>query len=566
MALVNRLSGRGNRASAILATAVAVAIPLSAIPMASNRSAWWLLWSVVFASLFLVSVVRSGVLRPRRHLAGLSHGPLLLLAALVPLWSLVQILPLTSLLPSGLVAMPPGLEQLSTARISLHPDIVLSGVLRFSGYFFLGVLVVNLATRRDRVLRMATLIYAGVVAQALWALVALNLLNGYALWGETAYRDVATGTFVNRNSLATFLGFGILLGIGLLAERLSTDQIRTTRSSSPLTRLGIAGSLILLGMAFLTLALLQTQSRLGLTATVIGALVMVLLIRASAGASLKRLFYEMVGLGFGLALVLGLVLAGGGVMERFLFVEVEGVHRLSLYSQAWEMIRLRPWTGYGMDAFGPTFEAFRGPKLDTPAHFDLAHNTYLTLWVEFGFIVGSAPMLVILLLSLQMMRRLREGEGYPRLAIVGLGSVVLAGIHSLGDFSLEIPANAYLFVTLICLAIGRRASHGDVLDTNRAPLLGAQSGTLAPDLTPHLALRHANPVAPPLSQALDPKRPHTSVPKSDVNCELDPPPSLVPASVATPTFMSVRTTAASTAPPPEFRSVRPLRSQIGDTE
>lgn len=551
MALVRRLSGAGSRGSAFLAAAVAVSVPLSSVPMASNRSAWWLLWSALFALLFLTSLMRAGVLQPRRRLPAHSHTPIVLLAFVLPVWAIVQVLPIAFALPDALIAMPSGLEGQSAAWISLHPDIALSGILRFAGYVFLGMLVFNLATRRERVLRLAAVIYAGVVAQALWALLALNLFDNYSPWGDTAaYQDVATGTFVNRNSLATYLGFGIILGIGLLAERLQSDQIRTARRGSSLpyvgliSGLGLAGSLTLLGIVFLSLALVQTQSRLGLTATVAASIVTIALLRASAGVSVKRLLVEAASFGLVLLLVLALLLGGGGVLERFLFVEVEGFHRLTLYGQTLEMIWLRPWTGYGMDAFGPTFEAFRGPELNTPAHFDLAHNTYLTLWVEFGLLAGSSPLLAILLLSAVMLRRIRVGDGYSGLAVVGIGVVVLAGVHSLGDFSLEIPANAYLFVTLICLAAGRRSAH--------IPTSGAEkaNGDRERGLPPVLVATQKQTPLVTAAHLIDP----------------EPAPILLPAVSASPAFVSVRNAANEPVMAPLFRSVRPHAPQIGDPE
>lgn len=459
MALVSRLTGSSGRVKAALGVALAVMVPLTAVPLASNRAVWWLIWTVAFACLLVLSLVRAGIVTPRATLPVFSRRGLLTLAAVPLLWTAIQLLPLGPYLPEALVRMPAGLQDLAGATISTEPRMAMAGALRYTGYLLLGILIYNLATRGERVGRMALVLYLGVVAQAVWALAALNLLGDIALWGEkTAYLGFATGTFINRNSLATFLGFGIVLGIGLLAERLRAPQLRATRRRGRLARLGLTGVIVFIGQAVLVLALLETQSRLGLAATLAGSGLALGLVRISQGVGTLRLMAEG-AIALGVAVCgIGLFLAGDGVLNRFLFTESEGVHRLAIYSQALELVRLRPWTGFGMDAFSSAFEAVRRSPLDGPVHFDLAHNSYLTLWVEFGLIAGSAPMLALMISAIYLLRALSAEDSFFAPALAGLGAITIAAVHSLGDFSLEIPANAYLFVSILALGLGHRAN------------------------------------------------------------------------------------------------------------
>lgn len=443
-----------------LALVLAVLVPLTAVPLASNRSSWWLIWTGFLAGLALLFLIRSSVAagastfvhRPRF----LAHRALFALAVLMPLWAYVQTLPVAAYLPASLTAMAPGLEGLAGPAISVQPDAAMVGILRFLGYVLLIALVIEVASRRERVLRVAQIVYGGVCAQAIWALVALQLLGDFSPWGQkTAYLGSATGTFVNRNSLATFLGFGLVLGLGILAERGARAKIRASRQSSWVSRLRMGDLLIAVGMVFLFLALVATQSRLGLAASLTGALVTVALIRWRSGAALARLAGELAVLG-GIAVAAVLVIAaGGGVAERFLFVANESVNRAVIYEQAMGMVALRPWTGFGMDAFGAAFEAFRAPPLLAPVTYDLAHNSYITLWVEFGLIFGTLPMLVLVAAAVMLWRRMGAEDGFPGLAIAGLGALVLGAVHSLGDFSLEIPANVYLLMLILGLGLGR---------------------------------------------------------------------------------------------------------------
>ena len=452
-----------------LAVALGLFVPLSAVPLASNRAALWLVWTAFLGLLAMAVLLRTWQIAPAMRPRLLRHGKLFLLALLLPLWAAVQLLPVAQGLPASLLPVPP---ELSGARtISVLPDAGLAGILRFLGYILLAALVMEIGTRRDRILLFCRIVFAGIVAQAVWALVALQLLGDTALWQEkTAYLGSATGTFVNRNSLATFLSLGLVLGCGILAESTRRDAIRTSHSPGTLQRIGFQGLFILLGMSFLVIALVATQSRLGLVAGLTGLAATAAILRLTSGASPARLLAEAsIALAVIAALIAGL--GGQGVLDRLLFTSADGDYRLALYRQTVTMIAERPLLGYGMDAFGAAFETFRAPPLDAPVSYDLAHNTYLALWAEFGFLAGSLPVILLLLVAVRLARRMRDPQGCAGIAAAGIGALVLAAVHSLGDFSFEIPANAYLLVAILGTGLGRR---------------GARSGTRLqrPDLPP----------------------------------------------------------------------------------
>ncbi len=445
-----------------LAVVLASIVPLSAIPLASNRASLWLFWTGLFALLAIYHLLQTLRLAPGRAPAFIRFRVAFALALLIPLWALLQTLPVVPLLPQGSLGMRQGLGDLVGSSISVQADIAGAGVLRFMGYILLLALVLEVSTRRERVLRLAQIIFAGVVLQAIWAIVALKFMDDFSFLGtKTTYAGVATGSFVNRNSLATFLGFGSILGIGILVERAGKSQM--TRDS--FAKLGFGDAFILLGILVQMVAILATQSRLGLAATLLAILVTLLLARKHAGSRPKHLFYWAVFLllaaGTGMALLAG----GDGIASRLLFAQAEGQTRLSLYSQTLGMIAQRPLAGYGMDGFGIAFEAFRAPPLLGQGNFDLAHNSYLMLWAEFGVIIGSIPPLLMFYAAIKLWRQVSAPYGFSGLALAGIGVVVLGAVHSLGDFSLEIPANVYLFLTIIGLGLGQRTAR----KTNAVP-------------------------------------------------------------------------------------------------
>jgi O-antigen ligase len=454
--------GAGSDAAAIgrvhdrLALALAVLVPLTALPMASNRSVWWLVWTTLLAGLALLFLFRLAVLAPRHRLRIGAHRAAFALVLLLPLWAYVQSLPVADHVPAAMIRMAAGLADAAGPAISVQPDAAMAGILRFMGYMILIALVIEVASRRDRVLRVAQIVYAGVCLQAIWSLVALTMLGDVAPWGpKTAYPGSATGTFVNRNSLATFLGFGCVLGLGILSERARRAASRPSGRAPWFARLSPVDLLVIAGLCFLFLGLVATQSRLGLTASLAGCLATAGLMRWQAGASPLRVGIELSALALVAVGAVLMLSAGGGVADRFLFAGAEADDRGAIYAQTLRMIALRPWTGFGMDAFAAAFEAFRAPPLLAPVTYDLAHNSYLTLWVEFGVVFGTIPMVALALAGGALWRRMRSGDGFPGLAMAALGALVIAALHSLGDFSLEIPANVYLLMTVLGLGLGR---------------------------------------------------------------------------------------------------------------
>ena len=150
------------------------------------------------------------------------------------------------------------------------------------------------------------------------------------------------------------------------------------------------------------------------------------------------------------------VLYGGGATARFADISRAASERLELYHQIAGMILRRPLLGYGAGSFEQAFSLFHAPPVDVSAVWDHAHSTYLTLWSDFGLVVGTVPMAIVLLL---LIHALRLPPGSP--ATAAIGTTVVVGLHSLVDFSLEVEAIAFLLTTVLGTAWASSGSTGN---------------------------------------------------------------------------------------------------------
>ena len=434
-------------------------VVISAIPVASNRPSWWLLWTMALGVIGILYVLRAQFLMGKRRVFQSSQYRVLLgLAFLVPVYALVQSLPLADFLPAALTQLPSTLSaSVQPHTISVMPDASVLGALRAIGFLLFLILALEVGTKADRIHSLGFWLMMGIMAHGLFAMISLKFLNDFSLWGvKDSYLGVLTGTFVNRNSIATFLGFGLILGVSYALERGRAAALAAKDRGYKVVFTPIRVEIMTLWMVVIILAfaIILTQSRMGFFATALGAYVSFLTSRLISKTAVGKILFESF-VGFVVLALFLIPAAGLGVVERAIFFVIESSDRLAIYSQTWGMILDRPWTGFGYDAFAPAFELYRAAPLVTENYVDLAHNSYLALWSEQGIIIGSIPMVLIAWSFWRIVQSLRSGQGDLALNMAALGVIVLGAVHSTTDFSLEIPANTYCFLLIIGLAIAR---------------------------------------------------------------------------------------------------------------
>src|SRR4051812_6689970 len=129
--------------------------------------------------------------------------------------------------------------------------------------------------------------------------------------------------------------------------------------------------------------------------------------------------------------------------------------RLGAWGDAWAVAKRYPLTGSGMDTYGVAMLFYQ--RFNTEVHYSAAHNDYLQVAAEGGLLVGIPALAALVALVWQIARRFKEETSASTYwlrcgATVGL---LCIGFQEAGDFSLEIPGNAFLFAVLCAIAIHR---------------------------------------------------------------------------------------------------------------
>lgn len=438
-------AGKGQRRLNTIATWLLVfVVALAPLPLASVRPTFSGIWA---AYVGVVGLVYFAVLIMRGETLRFDLTRVLLPALLLGLTSAVLLLQLLPLGGSS-IALSNG-TSIDIAQLTIAPGMTILMLCRQLSYGLFAILVLQVCvndTRRSQVLQAILVICVGYALYGMIALQSGDTILGMPKW---AYFGAATGPMVNRNSFATFLGMGAVLVLSMLASRIVNqadrhkDDGRIANNVSNIVMLGLT-------YCFLIIVIISTQSRMGLVSTLIASATVVLL-AISTVRNIRVGGYAVMALIAVLAI--GLVLFGGGVFERIGSLETDTGVRGDLYAQTWQLIMQRPLTGFGGGTFELAFPLVQHQPVSPDLVWEKAHNTYLTLWSELGLIAGSLPILAVAIVAFWLLRNIVTRRGSWRAQVAGFAVIVLGGVHSLADFSLEIPANTFLFIALVAAAL-----------------------------------------------------------------------------------------------------------------
>ncbi len=347
------------------------------------------------------------------------------------------------------------------ARVSARAQIPREAVGHFL-LFVAGVLngfFVGVSRRRtDRLFRVARYV---ILAYAAYGIAALVVTPNLVLWApKEAYHGMLTATFINHNTAATFIGAGFILWLCRAVLSLKAIEAPSIRFLllMPWNETFAYRALLLFAAALLCLfAELLTSSRGGLICTCLGAfLAMFLLVRKTFDF---RLSY---GIPAGV-LVLGVIAVWLGQSGRIGSQGLFDDSRFRVYGATIDAMLARPVLGYGAGTFADIFPSVRSDDLSSWGVWEYAHSTLLEIALEMGLpvavmiLAAALGSVVILLRYAQRTKDRSEGS-----ACAVLGVVALTYLHSLIDFSLQIPGYLIPFSILLGSGLARAtAEHGE---------------------------------------------------------------------------------------------------------
>ena len=357
--------------------------------------------------------------------------------------------------------------QVRSGAASTHPTSIAPALTSTALLLFGSMALTMLGTARLLSLGGAKPVAESIVvvgvALALAGIVQQPLFTGkiYGLW--TPFGEGSPyGPFVNKNHFAGWMLMALPLALGLLCGGIAR-AMRGVRhrwrdrllwfSSPAANRLILTGSAAIL----MALSLVLTMSRSGIAALALSLFItgiVVLRRQRDRGRKAVAIAY--------LVFVAVVVVAWVGteaIVDRFTqtdWTEFNG--RYGAWTDASNIFARFPVAGTGLNTYGTATVFYQ--QHDMEHHYVQAHNDYLQLAAEGGFLV-LVPATIALVVFVAAVRRRFASETSTMAYWLRVGAVtglVAIALQETVEFSLQMPGNAALCATLCGIALHRAPS------------------------------------------------------------------------------------------------------------
>ncbi|WP_271671715.1 O-antigen ligase family protein [Bradyrhizobium sp. CCBAU 51627] len=421
---------------------------LAPLPFGSAETVWICIWTVLLAFSLITADLRSATVDDFRLLS-----PLFVVLVVVAAVITMQLWPNPAFHqgdPAWAAARAVTSRDLPD-RVSVTangPWLAFGYPLLFALAFTRAAYIATNAEHARQLLRI--LAWAGL-GYALYAILAgIGDPTTLLFRRKEAYLGFVTGTFVNRNTAATFFGTCALLFLAPLLRfiyRQDRPARPPSRRMTALIAYYLASPFALAGGFVVCLvATAMTGSRAGLLLLILTVFLATALFFAPLRVSKFRRWGWIAGTAVALLFLFQLV--GGAVAGRILTYGLVDEQRFTAYRAVLMMIQQHPWLGIGYGNFESAFPAYRPDALGSLGVWDRAHSTPLELAVELGIPAACLIMVTCLWYLYQLLNGSLHRRRDRYIPIIGASVATLGFLHTSIDFSLQIPGFGVFFAAI----------------------------------------------------------------------------------------------------------------------
>jgi O-antigen ligase len=328
---------------------------------------------------------------------------------------------------------------------------------------------------RGRARQLLKVIAWSGAAYAMYGILAHLFDPTHILWREKeAYLAYVTGTFINRNTAAAYFGSCAVVWSLLLWERVRLEMPRGPLQWRAMPARLLSGTptkiVVAFAMLFLCLAaMFMTGSR---GAVVLSLLALIVAFTAFFRRDLPGRAGIVTALAGGGAFALILLqIMGAGVNARFDSAAVGDGGRLETYKATLRMIADHPWFGTGQGTFAYAFPAYRSPDVSMWGVWDIAHNTLLEIASDMGIPIATMVVVAWIVVFAILIRGALIRQRDLVIPVAALAVAILAVLHSLIDFTLQIPGYSIVAMALIGTGLAQSLAASRNIPPEKAGIL-----------------------------------------------------------------------------------------------
>jgi O-antigen ligase len=451
----------------LVLTVFLVVIFAAPLPLGSNREWAWAPILMVLGVIGILCALGLGEVAGFRVEEN-ERWPLLALVVCFVLFTFVGLLQMSTYAPatgsSQFYARAAALLGQAHAVVpSLSVDATRNTLLRCLACVLVFVIARALFREPDRARLLVFAFLLSAVAVMVYALLQQSSTGGCYVGsllkkqGEyTNDRCLMSGTFANSNSFGCFAGMALAAVLAWMFQEkrrrrvVVEDDGEDVNDGDRFFRRLDGSTMILGSMALLFVGTqLFSSSRAAFAVTV--AVVIVLLHLSMRGRWRSR---GQVGRAVVIGTAIGMlvvVIAGGAMLRKVSLLSESGnFNRTFIWEASLRAAQVSPWLGWGLGTFPEIYAAYQPDEIHQVN--DKAHSTPIELYVETG-VLGTVPGLLMVLIPWSVclwgaLQRRRQRH----LLVAAFAVPGIAMLHSAVDFSLQIPAIA--FITAAFLGMG----------------------------------------------------------------------------------------------------------------